>query len=444
MSRSGSGPPQELLRALFDAAVAAADPARLITERTIAVYLPHPVAGRTVVVGAGKASAAMARAFETAWAGPLEGLVVTRRGHGVRCDRIAVVEAGHPMPDRAGEHAARRILDLARGLGSDDQLVGLVSGGGSALLALPAPGLTLADKQAVTRDLLRCGAPIGEINTVRKHLSAIKGGRLAAAAAPARILTWAISDVPGDDPAVIASGPTVPDPSTFADARAVLAKYRIEPPPAVTAHLAAAAEETPKPGDALFRRACFVLIASPQQALAAAAEAARARGLTPIVLSDRIEGEARDVGAVHAAIALQLAAGQLRVGDRPVKPPVVLLSGGETTVTVRGKGKGGRNVEFLLGLAAALAKDPAGAAQIAALACDTDGIDGTEDNAGAIVYPDTLARAAARDIALDKALAGNDGYGFFAALGDLVVTGPTLTNVNDFRAILVLANATRG
>jgi hydroxypyruvate reductase len=445
MSRRGTGAARELLRALFDAAVAAADPARLITAGAIASYLPDGAASTTLVVGAGKASAAMARAFEKAWSGPpLEGLVVTRRGHAVPCERIAVVEARHPVPDPAGEAAAHRILDLAQRLGPDDQLVCLVSGGGSALLALPAPGLSLADKQAVTRDLLRSGATIGEINTVRKHLSAIKGGRLAAAAARARILTLAISDVPGDDPAVIGSGPTVPDPSTFADAAAVLAKYRIEPPPSVVAHLAAAAAETPKPGDPVFRRSRFELIASPQQALAAAAEVALSRGVTPVVLSDRIEGEARDVGGVHAAIALQLAAGQLRVGDRRVMPPAVLLSGGETTVTVRGKGRGGRNVEFLLGLAAALAKDPAGAAQIAALACDTDGIDGTEDNAGAIVYPDTLARAASRDIALDKALAENDGYGFFAALGDLVVTGPTLTNVNDFRAILILPNAPRG
>ncbi len=310
----------------------------------------------------------------------------------------------------------------------------LISGGGSALLTLPAPGLTLVDKQAVTRGLLRSGATIGEINTVRKHLSAIKGGRLAAAAAPARILTLAISDVPGDHPAVIASGPTFPDPTTFADARAVLAKYRITEPPAVIAHLAAAEAETPKPGDPIFSRSRFELIASPQQALAAAADAALARGITPIVLSDRIEGEARDVALVHAAIALQVAAGQFRVGAEIVSAPAVLLSGGETTVTVHGSGRGGRNSEFLL----ALAKTLRGAPEIAALACDTDGLDGTEDNAGAIVYPDTLERAAAQGIAIDEKLAQNDGYGFFAALGDLVVTGPTLTNVNDFRAILIL------
>ncbi len=423
----------ELLRALFDAALAAADPMRVV-----APHLPAPVPGRTVVVGAGKASAAMARAFEKAWTGPLEGLVVTRHGHGVGCERIEIVEASHPVPDRAGEEAARRILDLARGLGPSDQLICLISGGGSALLALPAPGLTLADKQAVTRALLRCGATIGEINTVRKHLSAIKGGRLAAAAAPARVLTLAISDVPGDDPAVIASGPTVPDPTTFADARAVLAKYGIEEPAAVMAHLATAADETPKPDDPVFTNTRFQLIASPQQALAAAADAALARNVTPIVLSDSIEGEARDVAAVHAAMALQLRAGRFRVGSDIVSLPTVLLSGGETTVTVRGNGRGGRNAEFLLGFAAALTSDPEAGAGIAALACDTDGIDGTEDNAGAIVYPNTISRAAAQGIAIKEALAENDGYGVFAALGDLLVTGPTLTNVNDFRAILVL------
>ena len=375
--------PREFLRALFDAALAAADP-----QRAVAAALPAPVAGRTVVVGAGKAAAAMARAFETRWSGPLGGLVVTRHGHAVPCERIEVVEASHPVPDAAGQRAAGRILELARGLGPDDQLVFLASGGGSALLALPAPGLTLEDKQAVTRALLRSGATIGEINTVRKHLSAIKGGRLAAAAAPARTVTLAISDVPGDDPAVIASGPTVPDPTNFADARAVLAKYRIDEPRSVIAHLAAAGDETPKPGDAVFRRSGFSLIASPQQALTAAADAAAAQGVAPIVLSDRIEGEARDVGLMHAAIALQLHDG-LRVGSAPIALPAVLLSGGETTVTVRGQGRGGRNSEFLLSLAAALD----GTEGISAIACDTDGIDGTEDNAGAILLPDSLARA---------------------------------------------------
>jgi glycerate 2-kinase len=423
-------PPGEFLRDLFDAALAAAEP-----RRALVGHLPAAVPGRTVLAGAGKAAAAMAQAFEALWPGPLEGFVLTRYGHALPSDRVDIVEASHPVPDEAGMQAARRMLDLAHGLGADDQLVFLASGGGSALLTLPAPGLSLADKQAVTRALLRCGVTIGEINAVRKHLSAIKGGRLAAAAAPAGVVTLAISDVPGDDPAVIASGPTVPDASTFADARAVLAKYGIAAPEAVVAHLAAAVDETPKPGDPVFARVHFELIASPQDSLNAAASAALRRSVTPIVLSDRIEGEARDVGFVHAAIARQVRAGRFRVGDRTVNPPVVLLSGGETTVTVKGAGRGGRNVEFLLALGVALD----GAQGISALACDTDGIDGTQDNAGAILYPDSLARAAARGIRAAAALADNDGYGFFAALGDLVVTGPTLTNVNDFRAILISA-----
>ncbi|MGH7064023.1 MAG: glycerate kinase type-2 family protein [Stellaceae bacterium] len=418
-----------LLRNLFDAALAVADP-----ERALDRHMPRPVRGRTVVAGAGKASAAMARAFERRWRGPLEGIVLTRYGHAVRCDRIEIVEASHPVPDAAGRRAAERILDLARGLGADDQLVFLVSGGGSALLALPAAGLGLDDKRRVTQALLRSGATITEINTVRKHLSAIKGGRLAAAAAPARVVTLAISDVPGDDPAVIASGPTVPDATTFADARAVLAKYRIAAPRAVVEHLAAGADETPKPGNRLFERTSFELVASPQESLRAAAAAALRQKIAPIVLSDRIEGEARDVALVHAAIARQVRARQFRAGGRRVLPPAVLLSGGETTVTVNGQGRGGRNAEFLLALAVALD----GAAGIFALACDTDGIDGTEDNAGAILYPDSVARAAGAGIDAVAALADNDGYGFFSAIGDLLVTGPTLTNVNDFRAILVL------
>ena len=419
----------EILRALFNVALASADPRQAIERR-----VPAPVRGRTMLLGAGKASAAMARAFETAWSGPLEGLVLTRYGHAVPCDQVEIVEASHPIPDHAGEEAARRILALARGLGPDDQLVFLASGGGSALLSVPAPGLTLDDKQAVTRALLRSGATITEINTVRKHLSAIKGGRLAVAAAPARIVTLAISDVPGDDPSVIASGPTMPDPTTFADARAVLEKYRIVSPTAVRSYLSAQAEETPKPNDPIFDRAEFDLVASPQESLRTAAALAAQRQNIPIVLSDRIEGESRQVGLLHAAIALQIRAGKFRVGDCIISPPAVILSGGETTVTVTGAGRGGRNVEFLLALAVALD----GAEGISALACDTDGIDGTEDNAGAIVSPDSLARAAARGISAHKALAENDGYGFFAALGDLVLTGPTLTNVNDFRAILVL------
>ena len=430
MATRDQSPPGDFLKALFAAALAAAEP-----RRALAGHIPPAVKGRTLLVGAGKAAAAMAHAFEALWPGPLEGVVLTRYGHALPCDRIDILEASHPVPDAAGERAARRILDLAHGLGRDDQLVFLVSGGGSALLALPAPGLTLADKQAVTRALLRSGATIGEINTVRKHLSAIKGGRLAAAAAPARVVTLAISDVPGDDPGVIASGPTVPDASTFAAARAVLAKYDIEEPTAVLAHLAAAADETPKPGNPLFKRARFELIASPQDSLKAAAAEALRRNVTPIVLSDRIEGEARDVALVHAAIAQQLRAGEFRVGDRAVPLPAVLLSGGETSVTVKGKGRGGRNAEFLLALTVALD----GADGISALACDTDGIDGTEDNAGAISYPDSITRAAKSGVSAAAALADNDGYGFFAALGDLVSTGPTLTNVNDFRAILVTA-----
>jgi glycerate 2-kinase len=425
--RTGAG---AILRALFGAALAAADPSQALERR-----VPAPVRGRTVLVGAGKASAAMARAFENAWSGPLEGLVITRYHHAVPCRQVEVVEASHPVPDDAGEQAARRILALAHSLGPDDQLVFLASGGGSALLSLPAPGVTLDDKQVVTRALLRSGATITEINAVRKHLSAIKGGRLAAAAAPARIVTLAISDVPGDDPSVIASGPTVPDPATFAAARAVLEKYRIVAPQAVVSHLSAEEEETPKPADPVFDRAQFDLVASPQGSLQSAAEVALQRNIVPIVLSDRIEGEARQVGLIHAAIALQIRAGKFRVADRVISPPAVLLSGGETTVTVTGTGRGGRNVEFLLALAVALNSMDG----IWALACDTDGIDGTEDNAGAIVYPDSLARAAARGVSAQDALVDNDGYGFFAALDDLVMTGPTLTNVNDFRAILVLA-----
>jgi hydroxypyruvate reductase len=435
MARRKSGKPARaeiaagpFLRGLFDAALAASDP-----RRALLGHMPAPARGRTVVVGAGKASAAMAQGFEALWRGPLEGLVVTRYGHAVPCEKIAVVEAGHPVPDRASERAASRILDLAASLGPEDQLVFLASGGGSALLSLPAEGLTLADKQAVTRALLRAGASIDEMNAVRKHLSRIKGGRLAAAAAPAAIVTLAISDVPGDDPAVIASGPTVPDPTRFADALAVLDKYGVAAPQAVLAHLRAAAEETPKPADPVFARARFELIASPQLALKAAAEAALSAEILPVVLSDRIEGEAREAARTLAAIALQLRAGAFRVGEEALRPPAVLLSGGETTVTVRGSGRGGRNTEFLLALALALD----GAPGISALACDTDGIDGSEENAGAIVYPQSLARAARLGIDAKARLSDNDSYGFFAALGDLVVTGPTLTNVNDFRAMLI-------
>ena len=415
--------PRQLLLDMLEAAIASAQPALCVPP-----HLPKRPKGRTIVVGGGKASAAMARAVEAAWDGPLEGLVVTQHGYRVACDRIEIVEASHPVPDTAGEAAARRILDLASSAGPDDLVLCLISGGGSALMPLPAAGLTLTDKQAVNRALLRSGATIGEMNCVRKHLSAIKGGRLAAAAAPAEVVTLLISDVPGDSPAVIASGPTVPDPTTFADARAILEKYAIAEPDAAVAHLRAAGEETPKPGDPRLAGGETILVATPQMALEAAASVARRRGVTPVILGDAVEGEAREVAKVHAAIARQVA----RRGQ-PSPPPAVLLSGGETTVTVRGKGRGGRNAEFLLALAVALD----GAPGIFALAADTDGIDGTEDNAGAVIAPDSLARAAAAGLNAKALLADNDGYGFFAALDDLVITGPTLTNVNDFRAILI-------
>ncbi|MBL8661820.1 MAG: glycerate kinase [Candidatus Odyssella sp.] len=414
--------PRALLRSLFDAAVAAAHP-----QLCVPPHLPAPPAnGRTIVVGAGKAAAAMARAVEDHWHGPLSGLVVTRDGYGVPCLKIETIEAAHPVPDERGRAAAGRMLDIVRAAAADDLVLCLMSGGASALLVLPAPGIALADKQATTRALLKSGATIHEINCVRKHLSAIKGGRLAAAT-PARVLTLAISDVVGDDPSVIGSGPTVPDPSTFAEARAILAKYEIEPAPAVKAHLEAAAAESPKPGDPRLARAEYRLVATPKGALAAAADKARELGLEPIVLGESLEGEARLVGAEHAALARKLAA------DPNQKKPAVVLSGGELTVTIAGRGSGGPSTEYLLGMALALK----GARGIHALAADTDGIDGSEDNAGAFIGPDTLARA--RDFTLDAAgcLAANDAYSFFRALGSLLVTGPTFTNVNDFRAILI-------
>ncbi|MGH8706135.1 MAG: glycerate kinase type-2 family protein, partial [Burkholderiales bacterium] len=388
--------------------------------------------GRTVVVGAGKAAAAMAKAVADRWRGPLSGLVVTRYGHAVPCRGIEVVEAAHPVPDQAGLDAAARMLESVRGLSRDDLVLALISGGGSSLLALPAAGLTLEDKQAVNRALLRSGANIAEMNCVRKHLSAIKGGRLAAACAPARVVTLLISDVPGDDASVVASGPTVADATTFADALAILEKYRIGEPRAVLAHLRAAQEETPKPGDRRLAANTVITVATAQHALEAAAEVARRAGVAPVILGGAIEGEAREVALVHAAIARQVA----RHGQ-PAAAPCVLLSGGETTVTVRGHGRGGRNAEFLLALAVALD----GSAGIYAMSGDTDGIDGTEDNAGAILTPDSVQRAAAAGKDAKRMLADNDAYGFFAALGDLVRTGPTLTNVNDIRAILVTAGA---
>jgi glycerate 2-kinase len=411
--------PRGLLRAMFHAAVGAALPARCVPPR-----LPARPRGRTVVVGAGKAAAAMAKAVEDVWNAPLQGLVVTRYGHAVSCRNIEVVEAAHPVPDASGCAAAERILASVRGLSADDLVLCLISGGGSALLALPAPGVTLEDKQAINKALLRSGATIGEMNCLRKHLSAIKGGRLAAAAAPARVVALLISDVPGDDASVIASGPTVADPTTVDDARAVLAKHRIDATPAIWDTLS----ETVKPDDPRLARVDTILVATPQMALEHAAAVARAAGVTPVILGNAIEGEARDVALVHAGIARQCAAHR-----QPAAPSCVLLSGGETTVTVRGTGRGGRNTEFLLALAIALD----GHAGIHALAADTDGIDGTEDNAGALIGPDTMARATAYGFDAKSHLGRNDGYNFFAPLGELLVTGPTLTNVNDFRAILV-------
>lgn len=405
-----------LLKDLFSAAIAAADPALRVPP-----FLPKPPAGRTLVVGAGKASAAMALAVERHWQGPLSGLVITRYDHGAPCKHIEIVEASHPVPDANGRDAALRMGELVKGLAADDLVLCLISGGGSALLAAPAPGLTLEDKQNVNRQLLSSGAPISEMNCVRKHLSALKGGRLAAAASPAQIVSLVISDVPGDDPAIVASGPTVPDPTTRQEALAILRKYKFDLPAHVWAFLETSAAETPKPGDPRFAKARTEMIAAPAQSLAAAAKIAGAAGYRVIDLGDRIEGEAREVAREQAALALAS------------KGPAVILSGGETTVTLKGKGRGGRNAEFALALAIALD----GRANISAIAGDTDGIDGSEDNAGALVTPDTLARARAKGIDAEACLANNDAYGFFESLGDLVITGPTRTNVNDFRAIII-------
>ncbi len=426
--------PRQTLRRVFDVAIAAADPALCVPP-----YLPPDEGGCLIVIGAGKASAAMARAVEQHCSGPLEGLVVTRYGHGVPCERIEIVEAAHPVPDAAGEAAAGRILQKLRGLHENDRVLALISGGGSALLAAPAEGVTLAEKRAITSALLCSGAAIGEINCVRKHLSAIKGGRLAEAAWPASVLTLAISDVPGDDPAVIASGPTVGDPGTTLDALRVLDAYGIALSAGLRERLLSGALETPKPGAAKLARSTFRLIASPRQMLEAAAAEARRLGVTPIILGDAIEGEAREVGKAMAALAKDCTAGDFSAcfhgqPEKTAKTPILLLSGGETTVTLRGAGRGGRNTEFLLALALALD----GAPDIHALAADTDGIDGSEDNAGAFVAPDTLRRAQAAGLDAAARLADNDAWGFFAGLDDLLVTGPTRTNVNDFRAILLL------
>jgi glycerate 2-kinase len=415
---------RDILLDMFSAAVDAAKP-----ERCVPAHLPPPPTGRVIVVGAGKASAAMARAVEQHWRGPLEGLVVTRYGHAVACESIEIVEAAHPVPDEAGAAATARILDMVQGLTENDLVLCLISGGGSALMTAPAPGLSLVDKQAVNRALLRSGANITEMNCVRKHLSAIKGGRLAAAAAPARVISLMISDVPGDDPAVIASGPTVADPTTLGDALAILEKYELTDHHAVMAVLNRDESETPKPGDAGLSKSEIVMIATPQASLEAAAAVAREHGLSPVILGDAIEGEAREAAQVFAGVTRQVA----RHGQ-PVRPPAVILSGGETTVTVRGQGRGGRNAEFLLALTVALEGVDA---PVFALAGDTDGIDGSEDNAGAVMSPDSLARAAKIGLNARARLADNDGYSFFEALDDLVMTGPTLTNVNDFRAIII-------
>ncbi len=414
---------KSFLRSLFDAAVAAADP-----FKTIAAHLPPPPKGRTLVIGAGKASAEMARALEQHWPAPLEGLVVTRYGHGAVTKGIEIVEASHPVPDQAGADAAKRMLQLVQGLTADDLVIALISGGGSSLLPIPLDGLTLADKQAVNKALLKSGATIGEMNCVRRHLSAIKGGRLLQACAPAKVVTLAISDVPGDASGDIASGPTMPDPTTCADALRLIEKYGIEIPAGVRKTLESGLGESPKPDDPSLPPHEFHLIAAPQASLEAAAEIARQAGITPYILGDSLEGESRDMGIVMAGIARQVA-----TRGQPFATPCVLLSGGETTVTVRGDGRGGRNVEFLLSLAIALQ----GNAKVFAIAGDTDGVDGAEEIAGAIVTPTTLSRAFEAGITPAESLARNDGHGFFQALGDSVVTGPTLTNVNDFRAILI-------
>jgi hydroxypyruvate reductase len=414
------GAPDRLLRALFDAALDAVS-----AERCVPPHLPPRPAGRTVVVGAGKAAASMAAAVERHWDAPLAGVVVVPYGHAVACRRIAVIEAAHPLPDEAGMAAARRVLEAVRSLSPDDLVLALISGGGSALLALPAPGITLADKQAVTAALLRCGAPIAEINAVRSRLSAIKGGRLAAAARPARVATLVVSDVPGDDPATVASGPTLAGAATAADAQSILARYGIDPPPAIAALLAAGGA-APKRGSASFAADTVAVVARARDALAAAAALAAQSGLTCDILGDAIEGEARDVGRAHAVLAAE-----------PGTVPRLLLSGGETTVTLAAGtgGAGGRNTEFLLALALALD----GRGDVSAIACDTDGIDGDAGAAGAILRPDSLARARALGLDPGAMLEAHRSGEFFAALGDLVRTGPTRTNVNDFRAVLVNA-----
>lgn len=420
--------PRELLLGSFNAAVAAADPLAIVPP-----HLPKPPQGRTLVVGAGKAAASMALAVEQYWPAdaPLEGTVITRYAHGLLTNRITVVEAGHPVPDEAGTAAAKRIFDSVRRLSRDDLLLVLVSGGGSSLLSLPVETITMADLKAVTKELLRCGATIQEINTVRKHLSAIQGGRLAAAC-KAKILALVVSDVTGDDPTHVASGPCAPDPTTYQDALDILGRHECRIPQAVQDTLARGSRgelaETPKPGDKGFAKTENRVIATAHQSLAAAAKFFQAHGVRAAVLGDSVTGEAREVAKVYAALAREV-----KAYGEPWQPPVALISGGECTVTVRGNGRGGRCAEFLL----SLVNDLQGADGIHALACDTDGIDGTENNAGAIAVPDSFARAAKLGLRADLLLANNDGYSYFSALGDLVVTGPTRTNVNDYRVILV-------
>jgi hydroxypyruvate reductase len=420
--------PRALLRRMFDAAIEAAQPSLCIPR-----HLPPPPRGRLVVIGAGKASAAMARAVEDNWRGELSGVVVTRYGYRVPCQRIEILESAHPVPDAAGVAAAECILTAVQDLRPEDLVLCLISGGASSLLVRPLPGLTLQDKQAVNRALLKSGATIREMNCVRRHLSAIKGGRLGAACHPAKVLTLLISDVPGDNPVDIGSGPTVADPTTCADALGILRRHAIDVPVNVLEILESGRGETLKPGDPRLTASELRMIATPQMALEAAAEVARAAGVAPMILSDSIEGEARDVGKVMAGIARQVA-----THGQPCAAPCVLLSGGETTVTVRGAGRGGRNVEFLLALGIALDRQ----AGVYAIAGDTDGVDGTEEIAGAYLAPDSLARAQAQGINPRDSLANNDGHSFFEALGDAVVTGPTLTNVNDFRGILITAATT--
>ncbi|RWC66845.1 glycerate kinase [bacterium M00.F.Ca.ET.141.01.1.1] len=415
--------PKVFLTSIFNAAVAAADP-----ERTIRDHLPARPRGRTIVIGAGKGSAQMAAAFEKVWDGLIEGLVVTRYGYGARCERIEIIEAAHPVPDAAGLEASRRLLEKVQGLTADDLVVALISGGGSALLPSPAAGLTLADEIAVNEALLASGAPIAAMNTIRKHLSAIKGGRLAAAAWPAKVVSLVVSDIPGDNPALVASGPTVPDTGSRDDALASISAYGMKLPDTVMAHIQSPAADAPDPDDQRFVRNEVHLIASAGVSLEAAAAEARRQGVEAFILSDAIEGEAREVGGVHAAIAREVA-----TRNRPFQKPVLILSGGETTVTLRAKGKGGRNSEFLLAFAIGIN----GVEGIHAFAADTDGIDGSENNAGAFADGSTVSRMRAAGVDAKAMLAGNNAWTAFNAVGDLFVPGPTGTNVNDLRAILV-------